>query len=159
MEKITFTTSEISETIEEVLNNDGVIALGVTGGSMTPYLKHNRDIVFIRRPDMNKLKKGQILLFKRSDGRLILHRVRKILSDNRLLMNGDSQDWCEEIKHDQIIGEAFKIQRKSKELSADSFEFRLWNVLWCPTRAVRPVIFKIIEKIKKRKSRLKNRLF
>ncbi len=118
---------------------------------MTPFLKHNRDTVFIRRHNFGKIKRGQILLFKRTDGRLIMHRIRKVLPDNKLLMNGDGQAWCEEINYNQIIAEVFKIERNGKSFFSDSFMFKLWDFLWFPIRPIRPFIFKLSGKIKTKK--------
>lgn len=151
MEKITFTTAEINETIKEVTEKGGRIYLGVTGGSMMPFLKHQRDAVFIRGCNQDEYKKGQILLFRRTDGRLILHRIRKVLPEQKLLMNGDAQHWCEVITYSQVVGLADEFERNGKKFFPTSFIFKVWNILWFPTRPVRPFIFKLVGKVKKHK--------
>ncbi len=148
MEKLTFTTAEINDGLQDVINSGGIIPLGVTGGSMMPFLKHLRDTVFIRKCGCADLKKGQILLFKRVDGRLILHRVRKVYSDGKLLMNGDGQVWCEKIECDRVIASVCEVERNGKRYKSDSFIFKLWTFLWFPTRPFRPLLFKIFGKMK-----------
>lgn len=148
MEKLTFTTAEINDDLQDVINSGGIIPLGVTGGSMMPFLKHLRDTVFIRKCSCEDLKKGQILLFKREDGRLILHRVRKVFSDGRLLMNGDGQVWYEIIECSQVIASVCEVERKGKRSKSNSFRFKMWGFLWFPTRPLRPLLFKIAGKIK-----------
>lgn len=148
MEKLTFSTAEINDDLQDVINSGGIIPLGVTGGSMMPFLKHLRDTVFIRKCICADLKRGQILLFKREDGRLILHRVRKVCSDGKLLMNGDGQVWCEIIECSQVIASVCEVERKGKRYKSDSFIFKMWDFLWFPTRPLRPFLFKIFGKIK-----------
>ncbi|MBO5461967.1 MAG: S24/S26 family peptidase [Clostridia bacterium] len=148
MEKLTFTTAEINDDLQDVINSGGKLALGVTGGSMMPFLKHLRDTVFICNCSFEDIKCGQILLFKRKDGRIILHRVRRVYSDCKLLMNGDSQVWCEKIDFSQVIARVYEVERNGKRYRSDSFIFKLWAFLWFPTKPLRPFLFKILEKIK-----------
>ncbi len=148
MEKLTFATAEINGDLQDVINSGGIVPLGVTGGSMMPFLRHLRDTVFIRKCNIEDIKRGQILLFKRDDGRLILHRVRKVYSDGKLLMNGDSQVWCEKIEYSRVIASVCEVERNGKRYKSDSFIFKMWSFLWFPTRPFRPFLFKILGKIK-----------
>ena len=76
--------------VKAILSSDGVFPLTVTGSSMAPLLKDGRSTVLLTKDFVPK--RGRILLFRRRDGSLILHRVRKI-DGNTLVMNGDAQDW------------------------------------------------------------------
>ena len=91
---------EADALVKALLSSDGVFPLTVTGSSMAPLLKDGRSTVLLTKDFVPK--RGRILLFRRRDGSLILHRVRKI-DGNTLVMNGDAQDWCERILPHQVI--------------------------------------------------------
>lgn len=142
MDKLVVSGTEFAPVLTEVLSSDGHISLVVSGFSMTPFLKHGRDTVHLRTCTKKDLRRGQILLFKRCDGSLILHRIRKVLPDGQLVMNGDSQTWCETISYSQVLAVAFDIERNGQHIPCDSIRFGLWNLFWYPTRPVRSAIFK-----------------
>ena len=129
-----------ADDLMEILASGAVVPIVVTGSSMSPYLKHGRDTVRLIKPD--SLKKGKILFFRRKSGEFILHRLRKILPDGKLLMNGDAQSWCEIIDMDQVLGEVISLRRNGREIKPDGIGSRLWNILWYPTRAFRPAIWR-----------------
>lgn len=149
MDKLLLTTDELFEALPGLLEKDGKFPLYVTGFSMRPFLRQNRDIVWLRACSNGSCRRGQILLFQRSNGKLVLHRVRRVLSENRYLMNGDAQTRCEIINGNQILAEVFEIQRGEKRFSCDRFVLRLENLLWHPTKPIRPLIFKVGHSIKK----------
>ncbi len=148
MDKIVYSTAEISGVLQDVLENDGNVPIYVSGHSMTPFLNNGRDIVWLRACVPSDFKRGQVLLFKRKDGSLILHRIRKVLSDDRLLMNGDAQSWCEEIGNEQALAVAYEFIKNKKHISSDSFNFKVWNFFWYPTRAFRPILIRFINMFK-----------
>ena len=95
-------------------------------------------------------KKGRILLFRRRDGSLILHRVRKI-DGNTLVMNGDAQDWCERILPHQVIAAVEYIKMGNKNVKYNSPLLRIWDCPWYPTYPVRRRLFGFISKLKNQK--------
>ena len=143
MDKLIFSGKAIAPQLMDTISAGGRICLVVTGSSMTPFLKHERDVVFLRKWEEKKIKSGQILLFQRKDSSLVLHRIRKIFPNGKLLMNGDAQAWCETISLEQVIAVVSSVERKGKQISCDSIRFQLWNWLWYPTRPIRPILFKL----------------
>ena len=127
----------------EILSSGGHVSLVVSGSSMKPFLKHGRDVVCLRACTDKDIKRGQILLYKRADHSIILHRVRKVLPDRQIIMNGDAQAWCETISFSQVIAVVISAERNGRYISCDHLFFHLWNAFWYPTRALRPVLFKI----------------
>ena len=143
MDKLIFSGKAVDSQLTEIISAGGRICLVVTGSSMRPFLKHGRDMVYLRAWEENDIKRGQILLFQRQDQSLILHRIRKCLQDGKLLMNGDAQAWCETISLNQVVAVVSSIERKGQHLSCDHIWFRFWNWLWYPTRPIRPILFKL----------------
>lgn len=141
MEKLNCLTAEIAETLEKTINDGGCVSLFVTGNSMNPFLKDGRDTVLLEKPAEKDFVRGRIILFRRESGALILHRIRKVLPDNKLLMNGDAQYWCETVDKSQAIAVVRKIFRDGKEIPCGK------NTLWHILKPLRPFIFRVQRKI------------
>lgn len=144
MDKLFFSTVEVSQDLKSLIQAGGILPLTISGSSMKPLLKHGRDIVYLHVCQPHDMKRGRIVLFEREDRSLILHRIRRVLPDGKLLMNGDSQVWCETIRPDQVIAVAYQIQRKGKEIPCDAFVLRCWDFIWFPTRPIRPLFVALV---------------
>ena len=143
MDRFVIPGEEFTPVLEEILASGGSASIVVSGSSMRPFLKDGRDLVCLRACTEKDFRQGQILLFKRSDRSLILHRVRRVLPDGRLIMNGDAQTWCETIFADQVIAVVSSVERKGQRIPCDCALFGLWNLIWYPTRPIRPVLMKL----------------
>ena len=137
----TIDTLKEADVLIEILSTGAVFPLVVTGSSMLPFLRENRDTVRLQKTDT--LKKGRIVFFRNRSGGFTLHRIRRIYHDGRLLINGDAQWWCEIVSPEQILAEVISISREGRELDPYSTKQRLLCLLWFPTRAIRPFIWKI----------------
>lgn len=137
--------------IKESLKSGASVPLTVTGSSMMPLLKPQRDIVWLEQCDMRQIKKGDILLFERGNGKPVLHRVRKIENDV-LIMNGDALYWTEPIEKTQVIACVKKFERNKKMFTCESKKIKLWNMIWYITRPVRLILRRLYSalRIKKR---------
>lgn len=129
--------------IKESLKSDASVPLTVTGSSMMPLLKPQRDIVWLERCDVQQIKKGDILLFERENGKPVLHRAIKIRNDV-LIMNGDALSWTEQIKKTQVIACVKKFERNKKMFTCNSKRVKLWDTLWSVTRPVRTIIRRVL---------------
>ena len=148
----TITTGEAQTFLPSVLKSGCSVPLTVTGNSMLPFLKNKRDTVWLR--EEKKPKRGQILLFQRKDGSFILHRLRRIRRDGMLVMNGDAQNWCEIISPDQVLASVTAFSRQGKEaVPANRFRTKLRDILWYPTRPIRPFLFNTYLAIRRRMTR------
>lgn len=143
MDKLVITGEDFTPVLEDILSAGGQVSLVVSGTSMSPFLKHGRDVVRLCSCAGKELSRGQIVLFQRPDRSIILHRIRRVLPEGRLVMNGDAQVWCETISARQVIAIVAAVERNGRSLSCDDFGFRLWNWLWYPTRPIRPVLLKL----------------
>lgn len=138
------------EYIKEAVNGGVAVPLTVTGSSMMPLLKPNRDIVWLERCGEEDIKEGAILLFERAGGKPVLHRVIKI-KNNELLMNGDALSWSEAVKKTQVVACVKRIERNGKTISCENTAVKMWDALWYTTRPIRPVLRKLHNITGKRK--------
>ncbi len=118
------TMKELLPFIEEALNNDKTFKIPITGTSMRPLLIAGRDTVTLKKCE-NKLKKGDLPLYRRQDGAFVLHRVVGFTENGDYIMCGDNQFLKEKgITHDQIIGVVTEITRDGKTFSVDSKKYQ-----------------------------------
>lgn len=149
MEKLDCSAHVVSGSIEEMIKNGATVPVYISGNSMNPFLVSRRDIVYLKSFSDSDLKKGKILLFRRKNGQLILHRLHSLLSDGRLQVVGDGQVKCEIIKKAQIIAVVSDIERKGKKRSADSFGWKTVIFFWRLLMPLRPFIMRIWRKLRK----------
>lgn len=126
------------------------VPVPVAGSSMTPFL-HPGDMVYLDLPD-RPLKKGDILLFTRPDGRYILHRLVKVNRDGSLIMLGDAQmerEWVAgpEWVHARVTG----ANHKGQQLTPQSRRWRIFATFWMWPWVIplRRVIMCSVAKLKK----------
>ncbi len=80
--------AELLPLMQEAFAAGGYFRLYPRGRSMLPLLREGRDSVLLRAPE--KIKKYDIVLFRRECGDFILHRVLAIRAEG-LLLCGDAQ--------------------------------------------------------------------
>lgn len=128
--------SDLLPVITETLESGGEFTLPITGTSMLPLLVEKRDSVSIKQPEF-PLKKTDLLLYRRTDGTFVLHRVVGI-DKNGYIMCGDNQfDLEYGIKDDMVIGVVVKIMRNGKEFGVDSPFYSLCTSIWTGLIGVR----------------------
>ncbi len=117
--------------IEQILEKEGFIFTDFKGTSMNPLLKSGRDKVYIEKPK-NRLNKGDIALYNRSDGSYILHRVYKVLPSSYVFW-GDNHFMLEYgITDKDVLGVAKGYYKGEKYIDFDkSFRYKIYKAFWC----------------------------
>lgn len=123
--------TELSPLITEALQKGRDVIFTITGSSMLPMLYHRRDKVCLGRPPETKLlKKYDIPLFVRQDGKYILHRIVAVKAEGYVI-RGDNQ-WSKEypVLPSQIIGVVKGFWRAGKYISSDNVWYLVYCRLW-----------------------------
>lgn len=123
-------TQAFLDTVCELLRQGQTsVAVPVAGGSMIPFLHHG-DIVYLDLPNC-PLKRGDIVLYTRSNGRYILHRIYKVNKDGSFLMVGDAQLELERIpKREQIHARVTMARHKGKLCKPGDFRWWAYQHIW-----------------------------
>lgn len=129
--------------IREELATGNSVRFSPRGVSMMPMLRQGLDTVTISPPP-EKLRKYDLPLYQRDNGKYILHRV--IAAGNTYTCLGDNQFEKEHgVRHDQIIGLVTEFTRGGKTVSVKAWHYRLYCYLWAlirfPRRCWRKVRF------------------
>lgn len=132
----------------ELLEVTESVPLVISGSSMTPFLAHGRDTVYlakIRKP----LKRGDMVLYRRDSGNYILHRVYRVEEDSYTMV-GDAQTWLETgIRRDQILARVTAVCRKGKLLQKSSFWWMFFEKVWIRMVSLRPALMAGYARMKK----------
>lgn len=134
--------------VEQILAQNGFYAAPVHGISMLPLLCEHRDVVYIE--PAKTIRKLDVVLFRRDNGQLVLHRVLKTDADNqRLLVSGDNDRVTEQIAYSQVLGVMTSFCRKGKTVSASAISHRVYARLWNATLPTKLLLQKISRRLKK----------
>ena len=134
--------------IEKLLEEDNIIQMKPQGWSMYPLIYYGRDAAVIEPADVEKLKRGDVVLYRRDKGILVLHRIWKRTEEGFYLV-GDNQVEIEgPLRPDQMKGRMIRVIRKGKEISVDSVGYKLYARVWLWLRPCRPVLSKIVHVLK-----------
>ena len=135
----TVDTRQLLDSYRTLLPEVDTLPVLVSGNSMSPFLIHNRDTVYItavRRP----LRVGDIVLYQRDSGAYVLHRICK-MGQNSCDIVGDAQTEVERnVRLDQIFAVVVWAERKGKKQAPGSFWWEFFEQLWVRMIPLRPVL-------------------
>lgn len=123
-------TSMLAPLFIQLLDEGYEISLPVSGGSMMPFFIHDRDTVILKKPE-KPLKRGDVVLFSRASGILIMHRIL-FKKKRNFYIAGDAQNFFEgPVAEEQIHAIAIKrIRDGKKTTSLKSLKFRFLSSIW-----------------------------
>ena len=132
--------------IEKYIKQNGEFIAIPVGTSMYPMLRNRRDSVHLVRCD-RELKKYDLPVYKRTDGKQVMHRCLG-RDKNGYIMCGDNQSELEYgITDSQVIAVAKGFYRDEKYISADNVLYKLYCRIWCSSLRLRRSALRIIHKI------------
>lgn len=123
---------------EEHLDHGRTVRLPLRGYSMRPYLEDGRDQALLVSPDLDALKRGDVILAQIAQKRYALHRIVSIEGD-KIVMYGDGNFSPEYIEKKDVVALAKGFYRKGSEKfdSVDTLSYRLYWRMWVALRPIR----------------------
>lgn len=134
----------MSENIEENLKKYGYIYIKPKGTSMFPTIRGKNTVVkidAIKEP----VKVYDVVVYKRENNSLIMHRILKIDGDNCTCC-GDNQWFIENISQKQIIGKMVLWNNKNKSHSVEDKYYIKFVKFWCKSLKLRHFILILCNK-------------
>lgn len=124
--------------IERSIKELGYAVVPITGTSMLPLLKEGRDRVELEPCSQERLKKGDVVLYKKNDGTLVLHRIIKTENREFFTVLGDHQfKNAERVNKNQIIAVACGFFIKGRYVTEKTRWYRLYKKIWLSSLTVR----------------------
>lgn len=135
-------TNEYVSVLRELVEEGREVSLLVSGSSMSPFLTHQRDYIYFKKPD-RELRKGDMVFYQRRTGQYVMHRIWKVKND-QYYMVGDAQQEIEgPLDRDQIFALITKVQRKGKWIVPGDFWWEFFEKVWINIVPVRRVLVKV----------------
>lgn len=169
--------AELSPLMIACLDEGKDVLLTVTGNSMAPFLRHRRDqVVLVKPADPTTLQPGDVPLYRRQSGQLVLHRIverddgtlRCLYGEREPLpsmhssssltytMLGDAQTQCEpNIRPEQIVAVATAFVRKGKRWECSSIAYHRRCLRWHKLMLLRAPLVRIWHLLHGVRNRLK----
>lgn len=117
------------------------------GISMLPMLRQNIDSVVLS-PVIDRLKKYDLPLYQRTDGKYILHRI--VEAEDTYTCMGDNQFIKEYgLEHSQMIGYVTEFYRGNKRHSIDETGYKIYCRVWYHSRHFRYFWLRVKNKLKR----------
>lgn len=141
---------------EQELAEKGILIYTTVGRSMRPFLRSGEDMIVIERRDSGRFRPREVILYRRNNGKYVLHRIMRVRKRDYVLCGDNCWDLEPGIQDHQILGVLTAVIRngKRKNVSDPDYRFRvfLWWLLY-PVRACviysRNTVGRVWAKVKK----------
>lgn len=141
-------TGLLLEEYRSLLETVEQLPLLISGSSMTPFLVHGRDTVYLTRVQ-RPLRRGDIVLYQRKNGAYILHRIYRVEGDSYSMV-GDAQTFIERgIAREQIFAVVAWAERKGRRQAPGSFWWEFFGKLWIRMVPLRPLILRLYRSLRR----------
>ena len=132
----------LMEQLLGLLEEAETVPLVISGNSMSPFLVHGRDTVYLSKVK-NPLKRGDMILYRRASGTYIMHRICKVEGETYCLV-GDAQTFVEQgIRREQVLALVTAVRRKGKLLRKGSFWWDFFEKVWLRLIPFRPQLVRV----------------
>ena len=111
---------------------------------MYPMFVPGRDAAVIKKADVKKIRRADVVLYRRKGSILVLHRVVKC-RDGQFYMVGDNQMEIEgPVQEDQIRGILTAFVRNGHRISVKNPVYMVLARIWLGLRPVRCIFWKMM---------------
>lgn len=137
MNQETVSPEKLIEVMKESFDRGESLPLIVTGHSMRPLLRHLRDKVILVSPKKKPPAIHDIILFRRKNGKIVLHRILRVTKNGDLVLNGDAQMELERVEKNQVLAVVSAVVRKNRYISCDRKLYKSYVKTWTSIRMAR----------------------
>ena len=135
--------------VERLLLEGNTVQFYPTGLSMYPFLIGGRDEAVVAPADGEKLRRGDVLLYRRVGGILVLHRLVRTKKEG-LYFTGDNQTEIEgPLAREMVRGKLVGFVRKGKRHSTKNFWYRIYAGLWLFFLPLRPAAWGLLRVLRR----------
>ena len=145
LEPVKHRVDNLYPVIKGLLDDGTSVQVTVTGNSMFPLLRHERDTVLIQPVSFDEMQVGDIVLVKRDNGKFVLHRVYSRTADS-FITAGDGQSWIDEglLSKEHLLARVSRIFRGQRKLTRDSLIWRMAVLFYARRTVLHKVIIKAV---------------
>ena len=135
-------TREYVSVLKDMVEQGMEVSMTVAGTSMEPFLVHNRDKIYFRKPE-GTIKKGDMVFYQRETGAYVMHRVMKV-KKQQYYTAGDHQTFLEgPIGKKQIFAKVVSVEKDGVWMTEEDKLWKFYAVWWRRLFWVRKVVNKL----------------
>lgn len=124
MKKKAIPMEDLVPLLQLQMENGGEAMLAVRGYSMMPMLISDRDWVWLKA-DCSHVKSGDVILYRRDNGRYVLHRIVQL--GDPFICCGDNQWQKEQVYPRQLIAVVTSFERNGVRYQLDAKGYRCYS--------------------------------
>ena len=134
--------------LRELVEEGKEVSLLITGNSMSPFLIHERDYIYLKKPD-RPLRRGDMVFYRRKNGQYVMHRICRVTAEGFDIV-GDGQSVIERgVRREQIFGLITRVRRKGKLLTEGNFWWEFFRCVWLRVVPLRKYLVRAYSLLKK----------
>lgn len=135
---------------EEYLEKHGSLTYSNVGVSMLPLLRQGRDLFVVRKKGDERCKAGDVVLYRRSQNKYVLHRIIKVRPTDYVILGDNCIAREYGITDDDIIGVMAGFVRDDREHSVKETGYRIYTFIWMHTASLRIFLKKYAIRLRRR---------
>ena len=122
---------------EEYLDRYPHLMRTCTGVSMLPLLKQGRDLFVVKKRGSDRLRAGDVVLYRRPPDKDVLHRIVQVREKDYVILGDNCVNREYGITDDDILGVMTGFVRNGKQHDVTEAGYRLYSFLWLHGAGVR----------------------
>ena len=124
--------------IERCIKELGFAVVPTEGTSMRPLLKEGKTLVELVAKHQEPFKKGDVVLYRKNDGTLVLHRIIKVEGEDGFTVLGDHQyKNAEQVKKEQILAVMSGFITNGRRVDEKTRWYRIYKTVWIGSLTLR----------------------
>ncbi|MGM9550818.1 MAG: S24/S26 family peptidase [Clostridia bacterium] len=138
------------KSIEICIKELGCAVVPTKGTSMRPLLNEGETLVELADKGFRQLKRGDVILYKKNDGTLVLHRIIKEESEHIFTVLGDHQfKNAERVNEEQIIAVAQGFYINGRYVNEKTWWYWVYKKIWLSNLQIRRCCLAFLNLIQK----------
>ena len=124
-------------TYEEYLNRYQRLVRTNVGTSMLPLLRQGRDLFIVEKRGADRLRRGDVVLYRRPPDQYVLHRIVKVREKDYVILGDNCVNREYGITDEDILGVMTGFVRDGRQHAVTERGYRLYTFLWLHTSGLR----------------------
>ena len=116
-------------TYEEILAQEGKLVYTNVGVSMLPLLRQGRDLFIVEKRGPDRLKAGDVVLYRRPPAQYVLHRIVEVREKDYVILGDNCVNREYGITDSDILGVMTGFVRDGKQHAVTEKGYRLYTWL------------------------------
>ncbi len=137
-----------SFTYEEILSRDGRLVYTNVGTSMLPLLRQGRDLFIVQKRGPERLKAGDVVLYRRPPNQYVLHRIVQVREKDYVLLGDNCVNREYGITDGDILGVMTGFVHNGKRHAVTDRGYRVYAFLWLRGAGVRIFLKRMAWRVK-----------